>query len=355
MPSYEKRNDKWSVRFRLDGKNKRLSGYYTKRGAEQAYIKAKTVVNKASSDMTLEILFELFKDYKKLRQKESTFMSFVQTIRDYVLPHFAKKKITDITPAQIIDWQTTIDKLPIKFRTKERIFATFISLMNYAVDFYNMPINPVSKAGNFKNNELKPDMKFWTEKEFEQFISVIKDLTYKAFFSTLYLTGARKGEAMALTWHDINFTTDTISITKSYTDKVFGGGYKITTPKTKSSIRQVLAPRNLIDILQRLQAEHQQYEGYTDKCFVFGFSRPLPTTTVTRKKQEYCKLANVKEIRIHDFRHSHASLLINKEQNILLVAQRLGHSDINQTLNTYSHLFPNKQKELMSSLNIKLE
>lgn len=64
--------------------------------------------------------------------------------------------------------------------------------------------------------------------------------------------------------------------------------------------------------------------------------------------------AGIKKIRIHDLRHSHASLLINKGQNILIVSQRLGHSDVKQTLNTYSHLMPNVQKEILNAINIDL-
>ena len=69
---------------------------------------------------------------------------------------------------------------------------------------------------------------------------------------------------------------------------------------------------------------------------------------------KYEDLAGVKHIRVHDLRHSHASLLINKGQNILIVSKRLGHSDITQTLNTYSHLMPNTQKDIIAALNIDL-
>ena len=65
-------------------------------------------------------------------------------------------------------------------------------------------------------------------------------------------------------------------------------------------------------------------------------------------------MAGVKRIRVHDIRHSHASLLINKGQNILIVSQRLGHSDVTQTLNTYSHLMPNVQKQIINALDFEM-
>jgi len=350
MASYEKRGSKWTVRFRIDDTNKRLSGYDTKKDAEQAYVKAVSVAGANKNSLTLDVVFDMFKDYKRIRIKESTYCSFVQIITDYVIPYFGTKKISNITVAQISEWQSKIDQLPIKYRTKDNIYTTFVNLMNYAVKFHALAFNPVSKVGNFKNNELKPQMDFWTQEEFAQFITIVDDLTYKAFFSTLYLTGARKGEVMALTWQDVDFANCTLSISKTYSNK--GGGHKITPPKTKSSNRQILLTASLTSLLKSLHDQQQAYEGYTPKCFIFGFSRPLAPSSIERKKQEYCKKANVKQIRIHDFRHSHASLLLNKGQNILLVAQRLGHSDVNMTLNTYSHLFPNQQRQIIGSIDI---
>lgn len=87
---------------------------------------------------------------------------------------------------------------------------------------------------------------------------------------------------------------------------------------------------------------------------MFGGKFPLSSQTVRRRLNEYADKAGVKRIRVHDLRHSHASLLINKGQNILIVSQRLGHSDITQTLNTYSHLFPNVQKQIIYAIDLEL-
>ena len=87
---------------------------------------------------------------------------------------------------------------------------------------------------------------------------------------------------------------------------------------------------------------------------MFGGETPLSDQTIRRKMNNMSKIAGVKQIRVHDLRHSHASLLINNGHNIIIVAKRLGHSDIKQTLNTYSHLMPNIQSEIVESLNINL-
>lgn len=359
MASYEKRGDKWTVRFRVskNGKlaNLRLSGFKTKKEAEHAYhneiLKQKETVE---TNLTVAELFEYFKDYKIKRVKESTYITFIQVLNDYILPYFGSTLISEVNTQSIMKWQNEIDKKPLKFRSKDKIYSTFITLMNFAVEFYNLPFNAVAKVGNFKNNEQKAKMQFWTNEEFEKFIAIVDDIVYKTFFATLYLTGARKGEVMALNWNDIDVNNSIINITKTYSNKCIDGGYKLTTTKTKSSLRQIIIPDVLCGLLKKLKNHYTAFEGYKNECFVFGMAKPIPTITLDRKKEYYCKLAGVKEIRYHDFRHSHASLLLNQEQNIMLVAQRLGHSNISMTLNTYSHLFPNKQKELMDSLKIKI-
>ena len=94
--------------------------------------------------------------------------------------------------------------------------------------------------------------------------------------------------------------------------------------------------------------------GFSNNAFVFGGLVPISDQTLRRRFDYFADKAGVKKIRIHDLRHSHASLLINKGQNILIVSKRLGHSDITQTLNTYSHLMPNMQVEIIGALNLNI-
>ena len=76
----------------------------------------------------------------------------------------------------------------------------------------------------------------------------------------------------------------------------------------------------------------------------------MSPTTIGRKKDNYCVKAVVKKIRIHDFRHSHASLLLSKNVPITVISERLGHSDINMTLNTYSHMIPKDEDKAIYAL-----
>src|SRR5690606_12904144 len=148
----------------------------------------------------------------------------------------------------------------------------------------------------------------------------------------------------ALTWNDIDFKNRSININKSLTSKVKGVKWLITTPKTKSAIRSVLMPNIVIYMLNELHDYYKKYENYNNEWFVFGGVEPLADSNIDNHKNSICKKIG-KKIRIHDFRHSHVTLCIQLGADIVYISKRLGHKNIAETLNTYSHFFPNKQAE----------
>lgn len=94
-----------------------------------------------------------------------------------------------------------------------------------------------------------------------------------------------------------------------------------------------------------------EYTNFKEEWFVFGNDLPLGDDVIRRRKNNNCVLAGVKQIRIHDFRHSCASLLINNGAYITLVAKYLGHTKIDETLNTYSHMFKNKLNNIIGLID----
>ena len=91
--------------------------------------------------------------------------------------------------------------------------------------------------------------------------------------------------------------------------------------------------------------------GFNDSYFVIGDIAPQISSTITARKNRKCEIAGVKQIRIHDFRHSCAFLLIYKGANIITVSKFLGHTKIDETLNTYSHMFKNKLNDIVNTIN----
>ena len=150
-----------------------------------------------------------------------------------------------------------------------------------------------------------------------------------------------KAELLALSERDIDFEKKEIAINKSY--QRLERRDVITTPKTKKSKRRVSIP----DFLCKELMEYMRgpcYDKRSDRFF------PFSKAFLNYEMQRGCRNTGVKKIRVHDIRHSHVSLLIDQGFDALVIADRVGHENVSTTLNTYAHLFPNKQRPLVSSL-----
>lgn len=186
-------------------------------------------------------------------------------------------------------------------------------------------------------------MKFWTREEYRQFIATQEDRPAERMaFQVLYWCGLRIGELLALTPADIDLDGHIMSISKTL-QKV-DGRYMVTTPKTEKSKREITLPAFLCD---ELAGYMKRLYGLKKKDRLFDFTKDKLRTDLIRGSKE----SGVPQIRLHDLRHSHASLLIELGVSPLVIAERLGHDSVQTTLNTYAHLYPNKQGEVAEKLN----
>ena len=203
------------------------------------------------------------------------------------------------------------------------------------------------------NNPNKPpkEMQFYTWEEFKQFLSVIDDIKWKALFEVLFFCGLRRGELRGLSWDNIDFFNHELSVVKNVVQEGESGDYIVTTPKTRTSVRTLPVPERVMNDLHELYLQEKKQYGFTNKWYVFGDKEPLSANILRHHKNDYTREAGVKQIRIHDFRHSCASVLINNGASIMVVAKFLGHAKIDETLNTYSHLFKNKMDEIVQTMN----
>ena len=222
------------------------------------------------------------------------------------------------------------------------VIVELSGIFNFAVRFYNLPANPCRVAGNLVGKKGK-SLDFWTREEFDRFVDTFdKTDPYYAAFMTLYYTGMRIGELQALTIADVDLKEGIIHISKTYS--VIDGKEVITAPKTEKSNRDVLIPHFLCEILKE---QVQRYYKVPPNTRLFQMSRQ----PYREQMKKHCRLAGVKKIRLHDLRHSHASLLIELGFSALLVSERLGHESVSTTLDIYAHLFPSKQVQVVERLN----
>ena len=368
MASFEqnKNNKLWSVRFReldlKDGteKNKRLSGFKTKREAQAAYhahlseyekAKKATTVQPDSTDMLFNDLVDLYFEYFKTRVKESTVYDARGKFEARIIPYFEGKTVKEITPAFLLGYIQSLSSYSYSYQKK--MFFYVCTVLGYGERYHNLP-NVSRMVDRPRNLEPKKEMLFWTPKEFAAVYAYIKEQRFRAFFHLLYESGCRRGEAEALLWSDVNFNDRTITISKNITRKTEQAAYAITTPKNLSSNRKVKLTKEMCDeLLAWHDAQRKEYAS----AWMFGDNAPPTTKSIDRAFASAIEAAGVKKIRIHDLRHSCASLLISKGVSIVAVSKRLGHSTVEQTLNTYAHMMPDDDRvslEAFSAIAKKL-
>lgn len=307
---------------------------------------------------------ELYREYinaKKSEIRETTLKKKCEIIEHHILPYLENCKLDKLNAKVLQQWKQEVDNVGnLSIGMKKKIYGEFRAMLNFAVMLEYLPKNPLLKVGNFKAPlETHKEMLFYTSEEFRKYITVAKEKAtecqdniqlwnYYVFFYIAFFTGMRKGEIYALTWNDIQ--KDGIHITKSLSQKLQGED-RITPPKNKSSIRIVQVPEPLEKVLDEHYERCKSLENFTDDYLVCGGLTALRDTTVDKMNRKFADLSGVKRIRIHDFRHSHASLLANNGINIQEIARRLGHSDVNTTLRTYSHLYPKESERALKILN----
>lgn len=296
------------------------------------------------------ILFSTFsemylKDCKN-RVKITTFNNKEKIHKLYLIPFFENITMVNITPLMIRNWQNKILEKGYTKSYYKTLQKELSAIFNYAVKYYNLKYNPLNKAGLLSNSPLLKEKKkiiVWSLQEFNLFINEVKESRNKELeliFTTLYYTGLRIGELLALNINDIDFNNSKISITKTLT-KV-NGKTLITPPKTKSSNRTIKIP----NFLNKMIKEYSEtlYDPSAD--LLFTTSR----TNLHEHKKRYSEKVGLNNIRLHDFRHSHVSLLIEKGVDIVTISKRIGHESVKMTLDVYSHMMQDSENRLIEVL-----
>ena len=342
----DKKTGKWLIQYRYtdwQGKRRKSTkrGFATKREAEE-WLRNFLITQKADFDMKFEDFWKIYCADMETRLREHTMRTKKYIVELKILPYFGNKRVNDITAADIRQWQNELIKMGYSPTYLKTINNQLSAIFNYAVRYYDLKSNPCAKAGSMGKSKAE-EMDFWTGEEFRKFIDSVmnKRLSYMAFM-ILYWTGMRLGELLALNPKDVDLEKRTISITKSY--QRLGKKDVITPPKTSKSKRVITIPEFLAaDIKDYMDSLYDLQED--DRLF------PITKYYLEHEMQRGIKESGVKRIRVHDLRHSHASMLIELGFSPLEIANRLGHEKVETTLNTYAHLYPNKQTKLAERLD----
>ncbi|MDT8715473.1 site-specific integrase [Clostridium sp. 19966] len=346
MPTYkdEKRGTYYCSFYYTDWtgtrKKKKKEGFKKQSEANQ-FERDFLTKQKNNCDIPFKTLVNLYLDDCKVRVRETTLDNKKYIIDLKILPYFEKQIVSEITPNHIRKWQNKLLKGGYSATYLRSINNQISAIFNFAIKYYNLVSSPALKAGSMGKKNAD-DMQFWTKEEFKKFIEFDDKPISNLAFKVLFWTGMRSGELMALTWNDIDLINKKIYINKSYTR--LNGKDIIAPPKTPKSKR-------VIAIFDSLCKDIEDYKeklyDYKNDERVFNFTKFF----LVHEMQRISKKSRVKKIRIHDLRHSHASLLIELKFTPLEIAERLGHEKVQTTLDTYSHLYPDKQNILANKLD----
>lgn len=308
----------------------------------------KAIVHGASLTVGMFLDNYFIPDYKN-KVSGRTFVTFSSKLKR--LRYFSEMKMLDIQPIHIKKWHTAVLKEGLSNNYLRDLHQSMKEIFDMAMTLGIVTENPVRKAGNVSRTKYRVD--FWTKEEFELFIKTFKkeDVIEHLKYITclfLFMTGLRISELQALTWNDINFENRSFVVNKSmfYQNKNI---WQINRTKTSAGNRLIYLDKMTIEALEEWR-EHQKELGAIH--FIFSYNcLPITKTMLRKAILAHSRLAGVKTIRIHDLRHSHASLLLSLGMNELELKNRLGHADIQTTLGIYSHLRPTAMKEVADKLD----
>lgn len=322
-------------------KQKHKRGFKGKKEAEKW--KREFLVKMASDPtMTFKSMYDLYYEDLKVRVKHITMLNKEKIFNLHILPFFKDMSVSDITPLTIREWQNKLLKKDFSNAYIGGIQKYLNAFFNYAIKFHNLKTNPLKITGKAKLNKPKKEMEIWEPHEFEKFIAALpeNDYLHISFFNLLFYGGFRIGEVLALRLDDIDFENNSIRVDETRT---FVKVAIINSPKTEKSNRVVDMPQSVMQILKK---HIETLYGIENRDFIYSRHQ----SSIRESLKRHLKKAGLKDIRIHDLRHSHVSMLIHMNVNVVDIANRVGHDNPTTTLNIYSHMYSNNGKKIADLL-----
>lgn len=347
MPAYKDSDGTWHCSFYYKdwtgaSKKKHKRKFKTKKQALDYEAEFKLAA-RADMSMKLKNFVTIYFSDKANELKARSKKNKEYMIQAYLIPFFGEKPMNEITAADIIAWQNEVQSSNNFSASYLRMLQNQLTaLFTHAERIYGLKDNPckrVKKMGNSDDRSLN----FWTIEEYSKFIDTFEiGSMHHLMFEILFWTGIREGELLALTMNDIDLALQKLNINKTFYR--LEGEDIITSPKTKNSIRTIDLPTFLV----------KEIQSYLEKLYRFPSDERLfaiSDRALQMLMKRHIQKAGVKNIRVHDLRHSHCAYLIHQGVQTLIIKERLGHKDIKVTLNTYGHLYPSEQRKVASLLD----
>ena len=330
------------------------SGFTTKRQAEsrlgELLAQIETGLNIKASHTTFgRFLNEWLEHYVSKRVRGSTMDGYRQRAK-HIVHGLGNVNIVDLRPDHLIEYYDfKLSDLSASTITKHH--HLIVDCLSDAVK-WNLVARNVGIAVE-PPRAHKKEMRALSVSEIQRFLDNCTTEPWQAIFHTLIWTGIRRSELLGLQWNDLELDIAVMGIRRSLV-RLQNGTYVTEEPKTSSGTRSLdLAPSTCL-LLKEHRANHEQAVDllgipFSEANPVFGHpdGTPRPPSTVTQQFRRIASRVGLPGVRLHDLRHTHASLMLQQGTDIKTISTRLGHSSVAFTMDTYAHLLPGMQKAAM--------
>lgn len=286
-------------------------------------------------------------DFYQKQVKVTTYTNRKNLVYNHIFPHFKNHPIDQIPISMC---QQAVERWYSYFSEAQRLADLTSTIFRFGISQGFCTDNPMAKTIRPRNtHKTAYQAPFYEKDQLQQFLQAVKDeepLRAYTMFHTLAFTGLRRGELFALQWRDIHFDTKVLSVERNLIYNEELKQFELSAPKTQKSIRTIGLDDTTLDILWEWRLYQQEFfrkEGIevdTPNQLVFTSSNNhyLTETYLRRIIKRVTKRHNLPHITIHGFRHTHCSLLFEAGVEMHNVKNRLGHRDIQTTMNIYTHV-----------------
>ncbi|WP_127580975.1 site-specific integrase [Paenibacillus koleovorans] len=338
-------------------------GYDRKKDAEKVLPDILSSINHGTfvepTDDTFGSLMATWLQEKKSEVRPGTWKSYAWLVNMHLIPHLGHIKLMKLEPKHLRDLYHEIlfKKKGIAAASIRKLHVLVMDALNRAVEWRKIPYNmaavvklPQGKAEKFE---------VWDEEQLKLFLDeAIKD-QYFIIFELAASTGMRQSEILGLRWKDVDLQAGRISVRQAYTKGE--SGHEMSDTKTEKSVRSIALFPETVEFLKQHKANQNEHHMrnrklYQDHGLVAqsGFGTPVNPRNLMRNYYKILKIIHehhaVPKVRFHDLRHTHATILLKRGVHPKIVQERLGHSSINVTLDTYSHVLPNLQEAVLKNI-----
>ena len=319
-----------------------------------------------STPRTVEkYLGEWFDTYIAPFKSPTTVATYRYNIDRYINPRFGRLPLHGLSTLEIQKWinelgiKSPLSDRPLTPKSIRNLYMNLNAGLKRAVMLGYIAKNPAENVELPKCKQYKPEV--YSSDELQELLEVARGTELETGLMLLICLGIRRGELLALTWADVDFEKKSININKS-TVKIKGGVAVTKDPKSLAGCRVIESPDILIYYLRR---EHKEYlkrkmlhgRDYHDNNLIVCYQNgtPYEVDYFTHKFKQLLERNNLKIIRLHDLRHSHATYMLRLGVNVKAMQKRMGHSTFATTMDTYSHVLDDMGREAADTLNAGLQ